>query len=57
MKSNLPKAKKDVFFYEMALLFTAMDLRLFKKFPKGLIQSLTTEEVSSLLATLIVEVD
>ena len=56
MEKDLPKPRKSEFAYHICLMFVAMELRLFRKLPNGLIKSLEVEEVASLLATLIVEV-
>lgn len=57
MEKDLPSTQKSQFMYHMLLLFIAAEMRLLGKIPKGLILELGTDQTSSLLATLIVEVD
>ena len=52
---ELPKPRKNVFLYEMYLIFTCMDYHLFRKIPRGLLEELRgdTDAISSLLAGLL----
>ena len=55
MEKDLPNQQESVFMYQMLLLWKAMDMRLLGKISvKSL--GLEVEELSSLLATSIVEV-
>ena len=54
---ELPKPQKDMFIYDMILLFRVMDNHLLKNIPIGLFRELGVEEQASLMATLLSEVD